>query len=90
MNNELTIFNNQQDGMTSVEIAKITNKLHKNVLSDIRDEISKLGDEISRIIFYPSNYVNSRNQKQPMYILTNDGVMQLAARYDAVVRFRIS
>ena len=36
---------NSKRTMTSLEIADIVNKEHKNVMRDIRDEISKLGIE---------------------------------------------
>ena len=73
--------------MTSLEVAELTNKDHKNILADIRDEISKLGEERGRLIFQPSEYRNVQNKKQPMYNITLDGVLQLGARYDAVIRF---
>lgn len=79
----------EKEGMTSLEIAEIISKEHKNVLRDIRDEISKLGDEIAQLIFEPSSYKNSQGKEQPMYNCTPDGVMQLAARYDAVVRYKL-
>ena len=42
--------------MTSLEIAEITGKEHKNILADVRDEISKLGTERGQLIFQPSYY----------------------------------
>ena len=75
--------------MTSLEVAELTNKDHKNILADIRDEISKLGEERGRLIFQPSEYRNVQNKKQPMYNITLDGVLQLGARYDAVIRFNL-
>lgn len=85
--NNLVIIDNM--GMTSLEIAEIINKEHKNVLRDIRDEIIKLGDEIAQLIFEPSEYKDITGRKLPMYNCTPDGVMQLAARYDAVVRYKL-
>ena len=41
MNNLMNIEN--KNTLTSLEVAEITGKEHKNILSDIRDEISKLG-----------------------------------------------
>jgi len=37
--------------LTSLEVAEITGKRQDNVLSDIRDEISKLGVERAALIF---------------------------------------
>ena len=75
--------------MTSLEVAELTNKDHKNILADIRDEISKLGEERGRLIFQPIEYLDNRNRKQPAFNITLDGVLQLGARYDAVIRFNL-
>ena len=76
--------------MTSLEIAEITGKRHDNVLADIRDEIKKLGNVKGLLIFQETYYINEQNkQSYPMYLLTSDGVLQLAARYDAIVRFKL-
>lgn len=79
----------EKEGMTSLEIAEIINKEHKNVLRDIRNETEKLGLEIAELIFEPSEYKDITGRKLPMYNCTPDGVMQLAARYDAVVRYKL-
>ena len=89
-NSMLDLMNlNNQRTMTSREIAEITNKEHKNVLADIRDEINKLGEKRAELIFQPSKYKDSNNQNRPMYLLTLDGVLQLGARYSAEVRYNL-
>jgi len=77
--------------MTSLEVAEITGKEHKSVLRDIRDEIEKLTSQgiFTEHIFVPSEYQDRTGRTLPMYILTREGVLQLAARYDAVVRFKL-
>ena len=75
--------------MTSLEIAEITGKEHKNVLADIRDEISKLGIERAELIFQPSKYKDANNQNRPMFIANVQGILQLGARYSADVRYRL-
>lgn len=75
--------------MTSMEIAEITCKEHRNVLRDIRDEEEKLGTEISQLIFEQSEYTNERGRKYECYNLTRDGVLQIGARYDAKIRFTL-
>ena len=80
---------NNQKTMTSREIAKIVGKQHKNVLADIRDEISKLGIEKAELIFQLGEYKDTNNQSRPMYLLTLDGVLQLGARYSAEVRYKL-
>ena len=77
--------------MTSLEVAEITGKEHKSILRDIRDEIEKLESQriFTEHIFVPSEYQDKTGRTLPMYILTREGVLQLAARYDAVVRFKL-
>ena len=48
--------------LTSLDVAEITGKEHKNILSDIKDEISKLGEERGRLIFQQSYYTNLQNR----------------------------
>ena len=76
--------------LTSLEVAEITGKRHDNILSDIRDEISKLGAERGLLIFQETYYVNEQNrQKYPMFNLNYKGVLQLGARYSAETRFKL-
>ena len=88
--NELQILGNENI-MTSLEISEITGKRHDQILRDIRDEIEKLEKQGigAEHIFVLGEYLDKNNQKRPMYNLTKEGVLQLAARYDAVVRFKL-
>ena len=60
-------------------------------MRDIRDEIEKLTSQgiFTEHIFVPSEYQDRTGRTLPMYVLTREGVLQLAARYDAVVRFKL-
>ena len=87
MNNLMNIENKKT--MTSLEVAEIARKEHKNILADIRDEISKLGEERGRLIFQQSYYTNLQNKQQPMFLLNYKGVLQLGARYNAETRFKL-
>jgi len=75
--------------LTSLDIAEITGKEHKNILSDIRDEISKIGEERGRLIFQPTTYIDNFNRNQPAFLLNYKGVLQLGARYNAETRFKL-
>ena len=88
--NELQILGNENI-MTSLEISEITGKRHDQILRDIRDEIEKLEKQGigAEHIFVLGEYLDKNNQKRPMFNLTKEGVLQLAARYDAVVRFKL-
>ncbi len=77
--------------MTSIEVAELTGKRHADIMRDIRDEVEKLeNQEVStERIFALSEYRDKTGRTLPMYNLTKEGVLQLAARYDAVVRFKL-
>ncbi len=85
--NQLTTFNQ----MTSMQIAEVTGKLHHHIIRDIKDEIEKLENAgvPTETKFGLSERQDSTGRKIPYYILTKEGVLQLAARYDAVVRAKL-
>lgn len=71
--------------ISSVEVAEVIGKQHKHLMRDIRQYIEHLSDgpnldrEISTY-FIESNYVNSRGQEQPMYLLSKKGCELVATR----------
>ena len=77
--------------MTSIQVAEIIGKQHKDVLRDIRDELEKLeaGGIAGERKFASSSYTSEQNKELPCYLLTREGVLQLAARYDAVTRAKL-
>lgn len=79
----------QKGTMTSLEIAEITGKEHKNILADIRDEIRKLGEERAGLIFQLSEYKDTTGRTLPMFVANIQGILQLGARYSADVRFKL-
>ena len=74
--------------MTSRELAELTNKEHKNVIRDIRKEKEKLEMEgiSTELIFELSEYQDSTGRTLPMFLLSKDGVMMLAMKYDTITR----
>ena len=76
--------------LTSLEVAQIAGKEHKNILADIRDEISKLGEERGRLIFQPTTYIDNFNRSQPMFLLNYKGVLQLAKTWRSRCRKKIN
>lgn len=89
--NELIRIENGEVKLDSRMIAEHFGKEHKNVLADIRDEIEKLenGGESGELIFQPSSYTSQQNKPLPCYEMTEEGALQLAARYDAVARRKL-
>ena len=88
MDNELIQFgeSHKVKGMTSLEIAEVTGKNHKDVLRDIRNLISQ---GASGRNFALGDYKDKNNQSRPMYRLTAKGCLILASGYDVVLREKI-
>ena len=55
--------------ITSLEVAELTGKNHKEVLRDIRNILSQL-DENGRLKIQPTSYTDSWNREQTCYHLT--------------------
>ena len=88
------VTNTNQDQITSLELVKQINLFreqesnrteleHKNLLAIIRDEFE---EEINRLKIQPINYVDNRNRKQPMFILTISQAKQVLLRESKFVR----
>lgn len=80
------ITNNPSQTMNSREIAELTGKEHKNVMSDIRkmmDDISFASAEF--LADLPDGYGRS----QPVFILDKELTMTLVAGYSAALRYKI-
>lgn len=75
-----------KDTMSSLDIAELTGKLHKNVMRDIRDLLEQ---GVARLNFELGTYSDANGQKRPCYNLTPKGVLILASGYDAVLREKI-
>lgn len=85
---DLTI-ENASVGYNSLMMAKVTGKVHKNIIRDIREEILNLGAEIGKLIFEPISYLDEQNRQQPMFAMEKKGWLQMGARYDAKTRYAI-
>ena len=61
--------------ITSLEVAEMVGKEHKNVLRDIKLIIEQVGGrlKVAPSYFEESYYVNSQNKQQPMYLLSKEG-----------------
>lgn len=86
---ELVKINN--DTMTSLQIAEITGKEHYNIMVDIRkeSEILEAAGVEHQLKFQLIYHEDSYGRKQPCYNLSKSGVLQLAAKYDAVTRAKL-
>lgn len=75
-----------KDGMTSLEIAEVTGRSHKNVLRDIRNLLEQ---GINQLNFELIEYKDAKGEIRPMYHLTPKGCLILASGYNAVLREKI-
>jgi Rha family phage regulatory protein len=66
---------------TSLKVAELFAKSHKNVLRDIERVLSQVSENFGRLNFELSSYANQQGKKQPMYLLTKDGVCFLVMGY---------
>ncbi len=77
--------------MTSMQISEATGKQHAHIMRDIRDESEKLkaGGISNESKFGLVEYTDIKGERRPFYELSKEGVLQLAARYDAVTRAKL-
>lgn len=75
-----------KDKMSSLEVAELTGKEHKNIMRDIR---TLLDQGVARLNFELSNYKDTTGRKLPCYNLTKKGCLILASGYDAKLREKI-
>lgn len=80
----------KKDGMTSLEIAEVTDKQHSNVMRDIRNILAQ---GVSQFNFELSSYKQPQPhggfKEIPCFNLTPKGCLILASGYDALLRERI-
>lgn len=66
--------------VTSLDVAETFGKRHGDVLRDI--ENLEVSEEFNQRNFALIDYLDSRNRKQPMYLITRDGFTILAMGYN--------
>ena len=87
MNNNLMVIESSNVlTMSSLEIAELTGKQHKNVLVDIRKMMDDLGINSAE---FTAQYKDSIGRSLPMFNLPKDETICLIAGYNAQVRMRI-
>lgn len=60
--------------ISSLEVAEMVGREHKEVLRDIRNTINQIGEsKIAQSYFIESTYINTQNKQQPCYLLTKKG-----------------
>ncbi|MGL5451924.1 MAG: Rha family transcriptional regulator [Aeromonas sp.] len=61
---------------TSIKIAEVFGKLHKNVLRKL--ETLECSPEFNRLNFELVDYIDAKGEKQPMWNITKDGFVFIA------------
>ena len=92
MANDLIQFgeSHKVKGMTSLQIAEVTGKMHKHVLRDIRNLLDQGVSETNfGLSSYKQEQPNGGTKDVVMYELTPKGCLILASGYDAVLREKI-
>lgn len=74
------------ESMSSLEIAEVTGKEHKNVMRDIQ---TLLRQGVDKLNFERISYKDSMNRVRDAYQLTYKGVLILASGYNPVLREKI-
>lgn len=74
--NDLVVMNNHQAVTTSLKVAEVFEKNHRDVMEKIRN----MSAENSAVLkmFVEDEYTNSQNKRQPMYYMSRDGFTLLA------------
>ena len=80
----LSLINNNDQTMSSVEIAELTGKRHDNVLADIRKMLVEIQSPEKA-----GDYKDGRGRTQPCLLLTKDESLCLVAGYSATLRMAI-
>ncbi|WP_432737396.1 Rha family transcriptional regulator [Maridesulfovibrio sp. FT414] len=70
------VVNNNQPMVSSLVVAELFEKMHKNVLQSINE--LEIPDDFRQLNFQPSSYINSQNKEQPAFNMTRDGFSLLA------------
>jgi Rha family phage regulatory protein len=73
---KLILLNGDKPTTTSLIIAEVFEKQHKNILKDIKN--LEVPPDFWRLNFELSDYLDSRGKKQPIYNITKDGFSILA------------
>ena len=73
---ELVIMHDQQAVTTSLKVAEVFEKEHRNVMQSIKNLTAE--NSATRKMFVEDSYLNSRNQSFPMFYMDRDGFTLLA------------
>jgi len=73
------LVNSKPLTMSSLQIAEVCKKEHRNVLAFIRQAI----DDLGLLGFQQSSYINTQNKEQPCYELDEEKSTYIVARMES-------
>ncbi len=89
---QLTVSEQGTPMASSLDVAKVFGKEHKNVLQSIENLFEDIPQDFTELNFQPSSYMNQQNKEQPMYLLTRDAFTLLAMGFTGkkAMQFKIA
>lgn len=82
-----TLIQCNEDRITSLSIAKLLGRKHKEILKEIKClEKEGLCDEV---VFMMVSYENSKGKKKPMYLMNYEGGVNIIAKFPKEIRENI-
>lgn len=88
MNELQTIVDDGNERMTSLQIAEITGKAHKNVMQAIRN-MESAWEKINGLKFQPVNYKDQKGETRPCYSLTKEECLYIATKFNDEARAKL-
>ena len=85
---QLTNINNYVQTMTSLEIAELTGKQHKNLMRDIRN-MGPAWKNIAGLKFELGSYKDANGQLRPCYVLTKTECLYIATKFNDEARAKL-
>ena len=82
------INNNNEQLMTSLEIAQLTGKQHKNVMQSIRN-MESAWENIAGLKFQLGSYEDINGQSRPCYFLSKTETLYIATKFNDEARARL-
>ncbi len=83
-----TTLNLNIQRMTSLEIAQVTGKQHKNVMRDIRN-MEPAWEKVNGLKFELVNYKDSKGELRPCYSLTKTECLYVATKFNDEARAKL-
>lgn len=86
--NELTTIVDNDERMTSLQIAEVTGKAHKNVMQAIR-KMESAWLKVNELKFQLVEYVDQKGESRPCYSLTKEECLYIATKFNDEARAKL-